>query len=570
MTTPSIPRALSTRVVPALTDLAARVAEAAFPFDTPDAAAGRALQRDLGDQLNDYLLPRAQNPDAPVLVVVGGSTGAGKSTLVNSVVGKPVTAAGVIRPTTHHPVLVHHPADAEHFTSDRVLPSLERVVKPGTDLGRPQVRLVASDAVPRGLALLDSPDIDSVDEANRTLARQLLAAADLWLFVTTATRYADAVPWDLLGTASQRGTTVSLVLDRVPAQANREVRHHLAELLSAADLGSAPIFTVPELALVDGLLPEAAVFPVRSWLFGLGTNSRARERVVSRTLTGALATVPDRAAALSEHVRSQEDTDRDLRAAVDRSWARARETLESSLVDGRVLRGEVLARWQDFVGTGQFFRGLEPTVARIRDRITSAVTGKRDAAAPLEKAIGDSIALLVRENVHEALGDARDRWEELPAGRALLQGASAAIDLSADFETDLDRTVREWSTWVNDLVRQEGQGKRAKARILSFGVNAVGAVLMLAAFSGTGGLTGAEAGIAGGTAAVSGKLLDTIFGDQVTRDLTETARAELHTRIIDLVERTREPFDRLLAERPVPTRRSGAIAAAASRLEENL
>ena len=52
--------------------------------------------------------------------------------------------------------------------------------------------------------------------------------------------------------------------------------------------------------------------------------------------------------------------------------------------------GAVNARWQDFVGTGQFFRGLEPTVARVRDRITAAVTGKRDAAEPLEQAILNS------------------------------------------------------------------------------------------------------------------------------------------------------------------------------------
>ena len=44
-----------------------------------------------------------------------------------------------------------------------------------------------------GLALLDSPDIDSVLAENRALATQLLAAADAWLFVTTAARYADAV-----------------------------------------------------------------------------------------------------------------------------------------------------------------------------------------------------------------------------------------------------------------------------------------------------------------------------------------------------------------------------------------
>ena len=80
-----------------------------------------------------------------------------------------------------------------------------------------------TEALPPGLALLDSPDIDSVVEANRALSRQLLAAADAWLFVTTAARYADAVPWELLQAARDRGTALSLVLDRVPPEAVGEV-----------------------------------------------------------------------------------------------------------------------------------------------------------------------------------------------------------------------------------------------------------------------------------------------------------------------------------------------------------
>jgi len=63
-------------------------------------------------QLDDYILPRYRSLDAPLLAVVGGSTGAGKSTLVNALVGHPVTRAGAIRPTTRQPILLHHPADA--------------------------------------------------------------------------------------------------------------------------------------------------------------------------------------------------------------------------------------------------------------------------------------------------------------------------------------------------------------------------------------------------------------------------------------------------------------------------
>jgi len=180
-----------------------------------------------------------------VLAVVGGSTGAGKSTLVNSLVREPVTRSGVLRPTTRSPVLVHHPADAGWFSGTRILPGLARITSTTSHLvaagggsiastggdDPSAVRLVPSGSLYPGLALLDAPDIDSVVRANRDLATQLLSAADLWLFVTTAARYADAVPWDLLREAAARGTSVAIVLDRVPPEAMEEIRSHLASML---------------------------------------------------------------------------------------------------------------------------------------------------------------------------------------------------------------------------------------------------------------------------------------------------------------------------------------------------
>ena len=40
-------------------------------------------------------------------------------------------------------------------------------------------------------------------------------------------RYADAVPWEFLRAARDRGTALSLVLNRVPGDAGREVAHRL-------------------------------------------------------------------------------------------------------------------------------------------------------------------------------------------------------------------------------------------------------------------------------------------------------------------------------------------------------
>ncbi len=172
----------------AVTSLREEVAGSTLPLDLPDVAVSQGARTELLRQLDDYVIPRLSSLDAPLLAVVGGSTGAGKSTLVNSLVGSVVSRPGVLRPTTRSPVLVHHPGDEAWFRDARVLPDLARVIGGGATEGESSVRLVSSGTMPAGLAILDAPDIDSVVEHNRDLARQLLSAADLWLFVTTAAR----------------------------------------------------------------------------------------------------------------------------------------------------------------------------------------------------------------------------------------------------------------------------------------------------------------------------------------------------------------------------------------------
>ncbi|MCI2029614.1 MAG: dynamin family protein, partial [Ancrocorticia sp.] len=163
----------SPAVQTSLETLRRELAGASFPLTTPHSASGAELSADLSHQLSDYIVPRYRTLDAPLLAVVGGSTGSGKSTLVNSLVGKTVSAASAIRPTTRRPVLVCHRGEKAWFEGDRILPRLARVAREGESSGSGDVtelELVESEALPQGIALLDSPDIDSVVEENRRLA----------------------------------------------------------------------------------------------------------------------------------------------------------------------------------------------------------------------------------------------------------------------------------------------------------------------------------------------------------------------------------------------------------------
>jgi hypothetical protein len=200
-------------------------------LELPGAAEARRERLELIAQIDDYLLPRLRRLDAPLLAVLGGSTGAGKSTIANSLIGADVTPAGVLRPTTRAPVLVCHPDDLAWFEDPAgVLPGLPRSTSE-TAVGSVGLRLVTSESLAPGLAILDAPDIDSVELANHDLAAQLLGAADLWLFVTTAARYADAVPWEYLALAQERSAALAIVINRIPEGSQDEVVGHFTELL---------------------------------------------------------------------------------------------------------------------------------------------------------------------------------------------------------------------------------------------------------------------------------------------------------------------------------------------------
>ena len=77
-----------TAALPAtLRELSAALDAAELELDVPGLAEARRVRGELVGQIEDYLLPRLDQMDAPLLMVVGRSTGAGKSTLVNSLVG---------------------------------------------------------------------------------------------------------------------------------------------------------------------------------------------------------------------------------------------------------------------------------------------------------------------------------------------------------------------------------------------------------------------------------------------------------------------------------------------------
>jgi hypothetical protein len=533
----------------ALTALRDAVAGVRFPLELPDAADARRTAHGTVDQLDDYLLPRLARLDAPLLVVVGGSTGAGKSTLVNSLVQAPVSPASVLRPTTRGPVLVCHPDDTGWFSAARLLPHLLRTRDATGDPG--SLRVVESDRLSPGLALLDAPDIDSVVETNRALAEQLLATADLWLFVTTAARYADAVPWDFLRTARVRGTAVAIVLDRVPPGAAATIVPHLTEMLQAHGHADVALFVVDEApSTSDGLLAPAVVAPIGDWLRTLARSASARAAVVRQTVDGAIAALDEATRGLAGAAAGQVGAVTAFESSVDSAFAASRATVEHGVLDGTLLRGEVLARWQELVGTGEFMRSLQARIGRLRDRVVAAATGRPGPAGALRHALESGLVTLIRGAAADGAEQAAAAWRGHPAGAALLAGRTPPLGrVGADLTDRVERMVRDWQREVLELVRAEAGNKAFVARAGAYAVNGLGLVVMIAVFTATAFIpTGAEVVVAGGTVLAAQKVLEAIFGDQAVRTLAELARRRLLELVAGLLDEEAARFRGVLAD----------------------
>jgi hypothetical protein len=245
-----------------------------------------------------------------------------------------------------------------------------------------------------------------------------------------------------------------------------------------------------------------------------------------------VARAPRLAAAIDEQLEVIDS----LRAEVDHSYAEAVRTVQVQTADGTLLRGEVLARWHEFVGTGEFFRALEHKVSWLRDRVVAAFKGEPPGAGNLKVAVESGLESLLRSEGDAAAERAESSWQAHAAGRRLLESSDLDLSRSSpEFERAAARAIRDWQGAVLNLVADEGMGKRSKARFMALGVNGVGVALMIAVFAHTGGLVGAEVGVAGGTAVLAQRVLEAVFGDQAIRRLAEIAKDDLDARVQTLL-----------------------------------
>ena len=551
----------------ALLNLRKRVAAIPLVFQIAGSAEVKTERAKLLSQIDDYLLPRVRRSAAPVLVALVGSTGAGKSTLVNSIVGAHVSATGVRRPTTNSPVLACHPDDIDWFAENNFLPTLPRVrqeglVRPGRD---GLLVLAASEGMPRGIALLDTPDIDSVVKAHHEFAYQFLDASDLWLFMTSASRYADGPVWEILQHARERQASLGVVLSRIPQAYRTELSDHFNAMLDANGIAAENRFVILETPLVDGMLPRDAYQPIRDWLADTGTRSDRRVAVLSQTMSGVLDTFKSRVPAMAAHVEAQVVLRGELRRTAEASYQQAFAEANTGLKNGTLLTGEVLARWQDCVVGGDLRprRGGKP--ARPAKKGKRARRGASHNAA-LNTALRSAIESFIVSIADRAAEHVNGSWRGSPAGTALLEDAAAdrargeyakqvfesafgtgaaepseagqatAFSRSSpDLPLRAARTVGAWQEHLARLVQAEDQNPGAKR--ISFDDESLGLVVLVAMLGqdapGAASINGTPITEDEGTSIYTEprRLLASVYGTGMLAGILAKARADLIHRV---------------------------------------
>lgn len=521
-------------------------------FDLPEGPA-RERARQLRDHVAAYLLPRARSLDTPLVVVLLGPTGAGKSTLMNTLAGARVSQTGVLRPTTRRAVLVATLADADALLESGTLSRLPQ--------GRVEHVEVGARA---GLALIDAPDLDSIEHENRVLADFLLEAADLCVFVTTATRYADRVPWDVLGRIGERRLSMVVVVNRLPpeeadaALVIEDVRRLFVQA-GVADLEVLPVREGELAGDIDGLRSDP-VAPLLTRIDDLAHDREARRSLAAAALAGAVAGVVPLVHSVADDLEHRAIDAEALRRVAAAAFAEEERALIDEVRGGRFLREEVLRQWHSFVGADQITRMFSSGIGRVRGTLVALVRGTPPppVAVVEEQATDDLVAAAVA-HAGDAARRTASRWSEHPIGEHLVAYDPGLWAVSPEFAPGLQTRVADWLVGIARDVRELGASKRSLARGAAFGLNAVGVTVMLSVFAHTGGLTGAEAGVAAATAFLNQKLLNALFGEAAVIEMVDGARRRLAETIAAAMTQERGRYDALA---PDPT----ALRAAASDL----
>jgi hypothetical protein len=411
---------------PRLERLTQQLERVQFPLPTAGREDAETARAAIVRTVNEYLIPRLVEPEAPVVAAIIGSTGTGKSTVVNSLANDRISDVGPLRPTTRNPVLWAHRDHGGRYWSEFVARVRERV--------GPTVEVViGDDELTQQLTIIDTPPAEHVTKSGRRPAVDALALADLCVFVTSPSRYADISAWNFLRETRWRGVPMLFVLNRLPSD-----REEAVALLNdfASRLHSNGLLLEPDPAMVFGIsealgdrwhggLDPSAVGALRNEL-GAVSNSAYRKTLVSTTAYTTGRNIVDRTQLVLGELDRGAVISAELETAVDKSYSAQAIEIQEMLAAGGL---------RDMAGHKSW----------------------SEAAVDLTAIITRRAGVAAQDTARAWLADER--------GALLLEGKGTALwRHTEDTSWDVQGRLEEWESALEEVAAQHARSKSLRPR----------------------------------------------------------------------------------------------------------
>ncbi len=250
--------------------------------------------------LSYKLLPHLAGEGCLVVAVAGG-TNTGKSTVFNILVGQTTSPVRTTAAATCRPVLAGNAKRAQQALDALLLPEFkptplqdaESIVR--RDSVEDTLYVTENAALPDTLVVLDTPDVDSIDLTNWTVADNIRATGDVLIAILTAEKYKDERVVAYFREAHAAGRIVLPLMNKAdPANAYASAVSQLEEFRKDVGLGDAASFVAPhdfsfgEDPASTTIASATGGAPLRAHLNGLDVGE-IKQRVFRDTVTHFLA-----------------------------------------------------------------------------------------------------------------------------------------------------------------------------------------------------------------------------------------------------------------------------------------